>query len=129
MAGYAAIHVHKALHATEFFKILIQYLAPYPGRAMASTRGLAVAEPSAGRVAVEVIVTLNRFTELPTGTKHTNVTVGRRGFDVRSRVTINFLKDSHDLACRSWRLLASRLGGVPTTRRSHCIGRPDFADK
>ena len=45
------------------------------------------------------------------------MTVGKRGFDVRSRVTINFLKDSHDLASRSWKLLASRLGGVPTTRR------------
>ena len=65
-------------------------------------------------MSVGAIVTLNRFTELATGT---HVTGGRRAFDVRSRVTINFLKDSHDLACRSWRLLASRLGGVPTTRR------------
>ena len=65
-------------------------------------------------MAVEVIVTLNSLAELTTGT---HVTGGRRAFDVRSRVTINFLKDSHDLACRSWRLLASRLGGVPTTRR------------
>ena len=65
-------------------------------------------------MSVEVMVTWNRFTELTTGT---HVTVGRRAFDVRSRVTINFLKDSHDMGVRSWRLLASRLGGVPTTRR------------
>ena len=71
-------------------------------------------EPPGGRMSVGAIVTLNRFTELVTGT---HVTGGRRAFDVRSRVTINFLKDSHDLASRSWRLLASRLGGVPTTRR------------
>ena len=64
-------------------------------------------------ISESLIVTLNRFTELATGT---HMTVGKRGFDVRSRVTINVLKDSHDLACRSWRLLASRLGGVPTTR-------------
>ena len=65
-------------------------------------------------MSVGVIVTLNRLTELTNGT---HATVGRRAFDVRSRVTINFLKDSHDLGVRSWRLLASRLGGVPTTRR------------
>ena len=46
----------------------VSLLTPYPCRAMASTRGLAMAEPSAGRVAVEVIVTLNRCTELATGT-------------------------------------------------------------
>ena len=45
------------------------------------------------------------------------MTGGRRAFDVRRRVAINLLKDSHDLVCRSWRLLAPRLGGVPTTRR------------
>ena len=39
------------------------------------------------------------------------MTVGKRGFDVRSR--INFLKDSHDLACRSWlRGGSSRQGWV-----------------
>ena len=81
---------------------------------MAAARLLAMADPPGGRMSVEVILTLNRFTELTTGT---HVTVGRRGFDVRSRVAINIWKDSHDLAYRSWRLLASRLGGVPTTRR------------
>ena len=87
---------------------------PFPRRRMAVGSLGRDGEPSDGRVAVEVIVTLNRLTELTTGT---HLTVDKHGFDVRSRVTINFLKDSHDLASRSWRLLASRLGGVPTTRR------------
>ena len=60
-------------------------LTPFPGRAMASTRGLAMAEPSAGRVAVEVIVTLNHCTELATGTTATG---GMLGVDVRCRVAI-----------------------------------------
>ena len=60
-------------------------LTPFPHRAMASTRGLAMAEPSAGRVAVEVIVTLNHCTELATGTTATG---GMLGVDVRCRVAI-----------------------------------------
>ena len=71
-------------------------------------------EPPGGRMSVEVIVTSNRFIEL--ATVGTHVTGGRRPFDVRSRVTINFLKDSHDLGVRSWRLLASRFG-VESRRR------------
>jgi hypothetical protein len=59
-------------------------LAPFPPRAMASTRGLAMAEPSAGRVAVEVIVTLNHLTELATGTTATGGILGV----VRCRVAI-----------------------------------------
>ena len=46
-------------------------------------------------MAVDVIVTLNRLTELTTGT---HLTVGKHGFDVRSRLTINFLKDYTALA-------------------------------
>ena len=49
-----------------------------------------MAEPSAGRVSVEVIVTLNHCTELTTGTPATG---GKRGFDVRSRVAIDFMLD------------------------------------
>ena len=89
-------------------------LTPFPSRGHGGREAPRDGEPPGGRMSVEVIVTLNRLTELTTGT---HVTVGRRAFDVRSRVTINSLKDSHDLACRSWRLLASRLGGVPTTQR------------
>ena len=48
------------------------------------------AEPSAGRVSVEVIATLNHCTELTTGTPATG---GKRGFDVRSRVAIDFMLD------------------------------------
>jgi hypothetical protein len=52
---------------------------------MASTRGLAMAEPSAGRVSVEVIVTLNCCTQLATVTTATG---GMLGVDVRCRVAI-----------------------------------------
>ena len=48
------------------------------------------AEPSAGRVSVEVIVTLNHCTELTAGTPATG---GKRGFDVRCRVAIDFMLD------------------------------------
>ena len=89
-------------------------LTPFPPGGHGGREAPCDGELPGGRMSVEVIVTLNRLAELTTGT---NVTVGRRGFDVRSRVTINILKDSHDLASRSWRLLASRLGGVPMTRR------------
>jgi len=44
-----------------------------------------MAEPSAGRVAVEVIVTLNHCTELVTGTTATG---GMLGVDARCRVAI-----------------------------------------
>ena len=64
---------------------MCKLLTPFPSRAMASTRGLAMAEPSAGRVAVEVIVTLNHCTELATGTTATG---GMLGVDVRCRVAI-----------------------------------------
>ena len=57
----------------------------YPSRPMASTRGLAMAEPSAGRVSVEVIVTLNRCTQLATVIPATS---GMLGVDVRCRVAI-----------------------------------------
>ena len=56
-----------------------------------------MAEPSAGRVAVEVIVTLNHCTELTTGTPATG---GKRGFDVRSRVAIVFRMEPHAVAPR-----------------------------
>ena len=49
-----------------------------------------MAEPSAGRVSVEVIATLNHCTELTTGTPATG---GKRGFDVRCRVAIDFMLD------------------------------------
>ena len=88
-------------------------LTPFPHRGHGGREAPRDGEPPGGRMSVGVIVTLNRLTELTTGT---HVTVGRRAFDVRSRVTINSLKDSHDLACRSWRLLASRLGGASRRR-------------
>ena len=87
-------------------------LTPFPHRGHGGREAPRDGEPPGGRMSVGVIVTLNRLTELTTGT---HVTVGRRAFDVRSRVTINFLKDSHDLACRSWRL--SRQGWVESRRR------------
>ena len=68
-------------------------------------------------MSVEVIVTYNRLTELTTPAgPMSHVTVGRRAFDVRSRVTINSLKDSHDL----WRVArggSSRQGWVESRRR------------
>ena len=72
-------------------------LTPFPCRAMASTRGLAMAEPSAGRVAVEVIATLNHFTQLATGTTSTG---GMLGVDVRSRVAIVFMLEADAVAPR-----------------------------
>jgi hypothetical protein len=74
---------------------------PTPGHAMGSTRGLAmaeiVAEPSAGRVSVEVIVTLNHCTELATGTAATG---GMLGVDVRCRVAIGFMLEADAVAPR-----------------------------
>jgi hypothetical protein len=60
-------------------------LTPFPSRPMASTQGLAMAEASAGRVSVKVIVTLNRCTQLATVTTATG---GMLGVDVRCRVAI-----------------------------------------
>ena len=65
-------------------------LPPPPPRRMAATALGRDAEPSAGRVSVEVIVTLNHCTELTTGTPATG---GKRGFDVRCRVAIDFMLD------------------------------------
>ena len=73
-----------------------------------------MAEPSAGRVAVEVIVTLNRCTQLVTGTTGTR---HKRLNDARILRTKTFLMDSHDLACRYPRLCEPRLVGRTTTRR------------
>ena len=56
-----------------------------------------MAEPSAGRVAVEVIATLNHFTELATGTTATG---GMLGVDVRSRVAILFMLEADAVAPR-----------------------------
>jgi len=92
--------------------ISVVTLTPFPCRAHGGREAPRDGEPPGGRMSVGAIVTLNRFTELTTGT---HVTGRRRAFDVRSRVTINFLKDSHDLACRSWRL--SRQGWVESRRR------------
>ena len=59
-----------------------------------------MAEPSAGRVAVEVIVTLNRCTELATGTTATS---GMLGVDVRCRVAIDVMLKADAVApCASW---------------------------
>ena len=71
-----------------------------------------MANPSDGRVAVEVIVTSNRFTELTTGTR---TMCDKRAFHVRSRVTINFWKDCHDM--RVARRGSSRQGRVESRRR------------
>ena len=70
-------------------------LTPFPCRGMASTRGLAMAEPSAGRVAVEVIVTLHHYTEMATGTTATG---GMLGVDVRCRVAIAFMLEADAVA-------------------------------
>ena len=56
-----------------------------------------MAEPSAGRVAVEVIVTLKRCTELATGTAATG---GMLGVDVRCRVAIVFMLEADAVAPR-----------------------------
>jgi hypothetical protein len=73
-----------------------------------------MADPPGRRMSVGVVVTLNRFSELTT---ETHVTVhGRRGCDVRSRVTIHLLKDSHDLAWGA-RGGSSRQGWVEPRRR------------
>ena len=56
-----------------------------------------MAEPSAGRVSVEVIVTLNRCTELATGTTATG---GTLGVDVRCRVAILFMLEADAVAPR-----------------------------
>jgi hypothetical protein len=53
------------------------------------------AEPSAGRVVVEVKVTLEHFTELATGTTATG---GKRGVDVRSHVAIVFMMEADAVA-------------------------------
>jgi hypothetical protein len=70
-------------------------LTPFPHRAMASTRGLAMAELSAGRVSVEVIVTLNHCTQLATVTTATS---GMLGVDVRCRVAIVFMLEADAVA-------------------------------
>jgi hypothetical protein len=68
---------------------------PFPPRRMAASALGRDAEPSAGRVVVEVIVTLNHFTELAIGTTATG---GKRGFDVRSRVVIDFMMKADAVA-------------------------------
>ena len=79
-----------------------------------------MANPSDGRVAVEVIVTSNRFTQLTTGTR---VMCDKRAFHVRSRVTINFLKDCHDM--RVARRGSSRQGRVESRRRGDAQTQQD----
>ena len=56
-----------------------------------------MAEPSAGRVAVEVIATLNHFTELAIGTTATD---GMLGVDVLSRLAIVCMLEADAVAPR-----------------------------
>ena len=86
-----------ALHTPPNYGFNLLCLTPSSPRAMASTRGLAMAEPSAGRVAVDVMATLNHFTELTTGTTATG---GMLGVDVRSCVAIVFMLEADAVAPR-----------------------------